>query len=120
MDFITPLIKPAVDLLKKGLGAARRKLSKRKYEQLLSATITELLKEHPDLTAAEAQLAAAAATGADPDMHMLRAQGMLTSALQFHDRMPTRRVPAAKKKCAPSRAKKSGHKVRPRKQRSKI
>jgi hypothetical protein len=59
MDVITPTIKPSIDALKSILGAARRKWGKRKYEKLLATTFSELLKEHPDLTAAEANLAAA-------------------------------------------------------------
>ena len=76
MDFITPTIKPSIDALKSILGAARRKWGKRKYEKLLAATISELLKEHPDLTAAEANLAAAEAAGATPDVNLLRAKSM--------------------------------------------
>src|SRR5947208_13402471 len=85
MDFVTPLIKPGFDLLKTGLGAARRRLSKRKYEQVVSGVIAELLKEHPDLDSAEAQLAAIQATGATPDTHFVRATSMLKSA-QGHAR----------------------------------
>lgn len=84
MDFITPTIKPSIDALKTILGAARRKWGKRKYEKLLSATISELLKEHPDLTAAEANLAAAEATGTTPDVNLLRARSMYGSAHRFH------------------------------------
>ena len=48
-DFVTPLIKAGVDLLTHSLAYARRMLGKRKYERLLSTTIAELLKEHPEL-----------------------------------------------------------------------
>jgi hypothetical protein len=41
-------------------------------------------KEHPDLTAAEANLAAAEAVGATPDVNLLRAKSMYGSALRFH------------------------------------
>ena len=91
MDFITPLIKPGIDLVKGGLGAARKKLGKHKYDQLVSAVITELLKEDPDFSAAEAQLAAARATGVEPDMHLLRAQSMLFTAQKY----ARRRISAA-------------------------
>src|SRR5437667_11157259 len=84
MDFITPTIKPSIDALKSILGAARRKWGKRKYEKLLATTFSELLKEHPDLTAAEANLAAAEAAGATPDVNLLRAKSMYGSALRFH------------------------------------
>src|SRR5436190_6712206 len=84
MDFITPTIKPSIDALKSILGAARRKWGKRKYEKLLATTFSELLREHPDLTAAEANLAAAEAAGATPDANLLRAKSMYDSARRFH------------------------------------
>jgi hypothetical protein len=84
VDFITPTIKPSIDVLKSILGAARRKWGKRKYQKLLAATISELLKEHPDLTAAEANLAAAAAAKAPPDVNLLRAKSMYGSARRYH------------------------------------
>jgi len=83
MDVITPTIKPSIDALKSILGAARRKWGKRKYEKLLATTFSELLKEHPDLTAAEANLAAAEAVGATPDVNLLRAKSMYGSALRL-------------------------------------
>jgi len=67
---LIPFIKPALDILKSGLATAGKKLGKRKYDQLVSTIITELLKEHPDLTVAEAQLAAIRATGVTPDTHL--------------------------------------------------
>jgi hypothetical protein len=84
MDFITPTIKPSIDAVKSILGAARRKWGKRKYEKLLATTISELLKEHPDLTTAEANLAAAEAAGVTPDVNLLRAKSMYGSARRFH------------------------------------
>jgi hypothetical protein len=109
IEFI-PLIKPGVDMLKGGLRLARRELSTRKYDQLVSAVITELLKENPDVTAAEAQLAAAQATGAKPDMQLLRAQSMLRAVkIYVSDRVDTgargrRRLRgAAKRKAKPVR-----------------
>ncbi|SRR6266498_5187016 len=86
---LIPFIKPAVDALKACLGAARKRLGKRKYEHLLSAAITELLKEHPDITAAQAQLAAVRATGVDPDASLLRAEEMLHSARRYRARALT-------------------------------
>jgi hypothetical protein len=101
MDFITLLIKPGFDLLKIGLRAARRRLSKRKYEQIVSGVIAELLKQHPDLNSAEAQLAAIQATGAVPDTNFLRAASMLKSA-QGHVGRTT--IKAAKKVARAARA----------------
>jgi|SRR5205807_7495429 len=74
---LIPFIKPTLDALKAALGATRRKLGKRKYEQVLSAAIKELLQQHPDISAAEAQLTAIRATGAEPDASLLRAEEML-------------------------------------------
>src|SRR6266542_6713935 len=84
MDFITPTIKPFDCCFNSILGAAWRRWGKRKYEKLLATTFSELLKEHPDLTAAEANLAAAEAVGATPDVNLLRAKSMYGSALRFH------------------------------------
>ena len=117
MDFITPTIKPSIDALKSILGAARRKWGKRKYEKLLAATISELLKEHPDLTAAEANLAAAEAAGATPDVNLLRAKSMYGSAHRFHraakfkTTVKARRRGAAAKK-APRRHKRRTARIR--------
>ena len=117
MDFITPTIKPSIDALKSILGAARRKWGKRKYEKLLAATISELLKEHPDLTAAEANLAAAEAAGATPDVNLLRAKSMYGSAHRFHraakfkTTVKARRRGAAAKK-APRRRKRRTARIR--------
>ena len=80
------MLKPAIDVVKGGLKAARKGMSKRKHDQLVSATIMELLKESPDMSAAEAQLAAARATGAEPDASLLRAEGMLDSARKHRAR----------------------------------
>ena len=85
MDLITPLIKAAVDLLTHVLAQARRRLGKKKYQQLLSTAIAELLKEHPDLDAAKARLAAIEATGVAPSPDLLRAKSML-QAVEAHSR----------------------------------
>ena len=77
VDFITPLIKAAIDLLAHALAHARRRLGKRKYEQLLSTAIAELLKEHPDINQAKARLAAIETTGVAPSPDLLRAKSML-------------------------------------------
>ncbi len=77
---LSPFLKPTLDALKAGLRAVRRKQGKRKYEQALSAAIKELLQQHPDINAAEAQLAAARATGVEPDPTLLRGEEMLRSA----------------------------------------
>jgi|SRR5205809_153667 len=81
VDFITPLIKAAIDLLAHALAHARRRLGKRKYEQLLSTAIAELLKEHPDIDQAKARLAAIEATGVAPGLDLLRAKSMLKAVV---------------------------------------
>src|SRR5262249_12687073 len=68
------------------LRAVRRTLGKRKHEQLTSAAIAELLKEIPDIDAAEAKVLAAAATGVTPDMQLLRARSMLSSVRRYAGR----------------------------------
>lgn len=70
--------------MKSGLAAALKRFGKRKAERLVSAVVAELLKASPDLTAAEAQLAAAEATGVKPDTHLLRAKKMYVSARTYH------------------------------------
>jgi hypothetical protein len=83
MDFVTPLIKAAIELLTQALAYARRNHGKKKYEQLLSTVIAELLKEHPDIDEARARLAAVEATGVAPSPDLLRAKSML-KAVQAH------------------------------------
>jgi hypothetical protein len=101
MEFITPLIKVSIDVVKASLRAAKHELGKRKHEGLLAAAIAELLKEHPDLDAAEANLAAAEAVGTTPDKDLLRAKSMFASARSFHRTKfvkAARRVPTKRRK----------------------
>jgi len=77
VDPLSALIKPGLDLVKTGIAAMRRQLGKRKADQVTSAVIAELLKQSPDITAAEAQLAAIEATGARPTVELHRAKKML-------------------------------------------
>jgi hypothetical protein len=102
-----PFIKPTLDALKASLGAARKRLGKRKYERLLSAAVQELLRQDPDITAAEAHLAAVRATGVEPDASLLRAEQMLKSVRRdrarrtfvavSRTRRAARKVPVKKK-----------------------
>jgi hypothetical protein len=62
---------------------ARKTMGKRKHDQLTSAVIAELLKEDPDINAAEAKLKAAEATGVEPDMQLLQARTMLSKVRTF-------------------------------------
>src|SRR5262245_54953542 len=84
-EFITPLSKAGVDLLTHTLAFARRRWGKRKYEQLLSTAVAELLKEHPDIDDAKARIAAIEATGVAPSPDLLRAKTML-KAVEAHTR----------------------------------
>jgi hypothetical protein len=93
-----PFIKPALDALKASLAAARKQLGKRKYERLLSATVQELLQQDPDISVAEAQLAAIHATGVQPDATLLRAERMLKSVR--HDRARRSMATAARARWA--------------------
>src|SRR5437773_7835813 len=95
MDFVTPLIKAAVDLLTQALAHARRRFGKKKYEQLLSTAIAELLKEHPDIDRAKARLAALEATGVTPGSDLLRVKSML-KAVKAHTRREQKSKKAGK------------------------
>jgi hypothetical protein len=106
-DFITPLIKASVDMLTHALAYALRMLGKKRYELLLSTTIAELLKEHPDIDQAKARLAAIEATGVAPSPDLLRAKSML-QAVEAH----SRRQKKAKK---PAQVKKKSAAVKSRK-----
>ena len=101
IDFVTPLVKTAIELLTHALTYSRRRLGKRKYEQLLSTTIAELLKEHPDIDEAKARIAALEATGVAPSPDLLRVKSML-KAVKAHSKRErkTRKPGKAKRKSA--------------------
>ena len=50
-----PIIKPSLNIIKEVLDIAVKRLSVQTYNQLISALIAELLKQHPDFTPAEAR-----------------------------------------------------------------
>jgi hypothetical protein len=95
-DPVSALLKPGLDLVKAGLSAIRKQLGKRKADQMASAVIAELLKELPDITAAEAQLAAIEATGAKPTPDIHRAKNMYAAVRSFKPRSAARRGRAKK------------------------
>jgi len=70
----------AWDGLKRALSAYWGRKTKKRRKELISTVVAELLKLDPDLTAAEAKLAAAELTGEPPDRELLRAKTMLGSA----------------------------------------
>src|SRR6266536_5359494 len=98
VDFITPLIKAGVELLTHTLAHARRTLGKKKYNQLLSTAIAELLKEHPDINDAKARIAALEATGVAPSPDLLRAKSMLKAVVAHSKQRKARKTSKAKKK----------------------
>jgi hypothetical protein len=106
-DFITPLIRAGVEMLTHALAYARRLLGKKKYQQLLSTTIAELLKEHPDIDQAKARLAAIEATGVAPSPDLLRAKSIL-KAVETHSKRERKagKPGRAKKKSAGPKARK--------------
>lgn len=71
------LVKIAVDGLKSLIKVVGSRLSKKRRAQLISTVVAELLKEHPDLDVAEANMAAAQATGEQPTPELFRARRML-------------------------------------------
>jgi hypothetical protein len=107
IDPVSALLKPGLDLVKSGLSAIRKQFGKRKADQMASAVIAELLKESPDITAAEAQLAAIEATGAIPTPNIYRAKNMYTAVRSYK--------PATKARWAAlrGRAKKAASKRKP-------
>src|SRR5687767_320535 len=98
VDFITPLIKVTVDLLTHALAHARRRLGKKKYEQLLSTAIAELLKEHPDIDEAKARIAVIEATGVAPSPDLLRVKTMLKAVEANAQRLKKSKKPAKKRR----------------------
>jgi hypothetical protein len=90
IDPVSALLKPGLDLVKSGLSAIRRQRGKRKADQMASAVIAELLKESPDITAAEAQLAAIEATGATPTADIHRAKNMYRAVRSYSPAMKAR------------------------------
>jgi hypothetical protein len=107
VDFLAPLIKAALDLLVSALAQARRSQGKKKYAQLLSTTIAELLKEHPDIDEAKARVAALEATGVAPSPDLLRVKSML-KAVVAHSKRVKKTPRAPKKKVRSSRSPKGG------------
>src|SRR5437763_9115344 len=103
-DPVSASVKPSLDLLKAGIRFIRRQFGKRKADEITSLVIAELLKESPDVTAAEAQLAAIAATGVKPTIEFHRAKQMLGAVHRAKASM-------AKKRWAGTRKKTSSKKV---------
>lgn len=77
------LLKPAIELITKSLGMAKKGMSKKKYDALLSTVIVELLKANPDLNSVQAMLAVAVARENPPSSELLRVQEMFESAKNY-------------------------------------
>jgi hypothetical protein len=82
-DWWSLLIKPGLDLLNSGLRMAKGKFARRKYQQLLSEVVVELLKENPDMIGAEANLASLDSADVRPSRELLRAKQMFHSVRSF-------------------------------------
>jgi hypothetical protein len=102
-SLVAASVKPAVDGLKAVIRTIRRQHGDRKAKQITSSVIAELLKESPDVTAAEARLAAVEATGVQPTVEFHQAKQMLGAvrrrkASTVKARWAARRRVAARKK----------------------
>ena len=107
-------IKPALEVLKTAFGLLRGRLSKRKYNDLMSEVIAELLKESPDLNLILEKLKAAEHSGVAPSRSFFTAQDMLAKEVQH--RAKRRGKPKAKRmvKRAVKRKARAKHMVRAR------
>ncbi|HSD69525.1 MAG TPA: hypothetical protein VLB07_08230 [Woeseiaceae bacterium] len=70
-----------LDALKAGLRKAGKQISKREYAELISEAVRELLKLHPDISAAEATLLAAEALAASSFASAAEAKLLAAEAL---------------------------------------
>jgi hypothetical protein len=123
IDPVSVLLKPGLDLLKTGLSAIRKQFGKRKADQMASAVIAELLKQSPDITAAEAQLAAIEATGAKPTPDLHRAKNMYMAVKSYKPAATKARWAARRgsaKKTASKRKPSARHPRRPRTKRKAL
>jgi hypothetical protein len=66
------IIRPAISTLDEILNIALSRLSRKKYNQLLSTLIAQLLKKHPDITPAKARQKAIQAIGVPPNNRFLQ------------------------------------------------
>lgn len=96
-----------IDALKAGLRKAGKQISKREYAELISEAVRELLKLHPDITAAEAKLLAAEALALPITAEMLSARRMLKAVKRERKTTAKKRKKkkVRKKAAAPSKKK---------------
>jgi hypothetical protein len=96
-----------IDALKAGLRKAGKQISKREYAELISEAVRELLKLHPDISAAEAKLLAAEALALPMSAEMLSARKMLKAVKRERKTTAKKRKKkkVRKKAAAPSKKK---------------
>lgn len=103
-----------IDALKAGLRKTGKQISKRDYAELISEAVRELLKLHPDISAAEAKLLAAEALALPMSAEMLSARKMLkavkrerktTSKKRKKKKVRKKAAAPAKRKAAKKKAK---------------
>ncbi|MCU0607904.1 MAG: hypothetical protein MUF78_10920 [Candidatus Edwardsbacteria bacterium] len=76
------LLKPSLDLLRAGLKLAGKQGARRRYQQLLSAILRELLKGSPDFDLLEARWGEIEKLGVLPDRTFIRARRLYTDAVK--------------------------------------
>jgi len=66
-----PIIKPTLLVQKEFLGIVSKRCSKKQFNQLLTSLLTELLKQHPDISPANARQRAMEAIVFSPNREYL-------------------------------------------------
>ncbi len=98
MRLIEALIGPAFTTLKAALTAAKREVSKKEYDALVSQMIGELLAETPDLERVRSAMDRAKSKRRPATPTMLRAEAMLDATVQHRARGKFKRAPSARGK----------------------
>jgi len=76
-------VKKGLDLVERGLKSAKAKVSKPKYERLLSQVFAELLKQDPDIVSVKAYLAAVEESRAVSPRDLMRAKDFLDTITRY-------------------------------------
>jgi len=100
------LSKLGIDALKAGLKKTGKQITKREYAVLISEAVRELLKLHPDISAAEAKLLAAEALALPKSAEMLNARKMLKAVKREKKTVSKKRTKRKARKKAKKRSKK--------------
>ena len=112
--------KIGLDALKAGIKAAKKEVSKKEYTELISEAIRELLKLHPNITAAEAKLLAAEALSLPDSADMLAAREILGTVKDGRKRIAKKKVKKRARKIPKKKAKKKAKIVAKKKVKKKI